>query len=363
MWTLNDFEDMPMLCELYTLEEFIANCCASEMYLDEATETALYNYFSFRKVGDNQEVMRKDGTSVTLFEAYFKRTLVMYAKQYLDLLRVQTIEFDPMVTNYLERLVNNVRSNAQSKNTEVSNVSTGNTGSTTKTTDSRKGNETGNRHSEDVGNHNVTTDNDTTTVTSDSGTVQSSSKTDRDTKTNDTNTHDGTHGDRQMQAELPQSATGAGAGLPSDLNWAYATRQQESDGKEKHTDKHDGTVKDSETGSNTQQSTNSGTQKNTGTVKVIDIDETNRDENTNINRTETGESSTQGNVQTTQRVDNTGKETNTGNETGETKERLSGRNASPASLLTEAREYVMRTNAWVWLTNKLDKCFMDSYNY
>ena len=139
LWTDNDFDSLPRLGELYTLDEFKENVCQGETFIDSVTAESLYYYFLTRKVCSVETMQVKGGETVNYFELFFRRHLQKYSPQYLQYLRVQTTEIDPMVTQYMERLIDRV--NVNSRKTERSNTDTtsGTNKQTTNTNDSRNG--------------------------------------------------------------------------------------------------------------------------------------------------------------------------------------------------------------------------------
>lgn len=361
MWNNADYDALPRLGEEYTLAEF-KTLCGTETVIDEATETALYWFFINRKITTTDTITLKGSTDVTkLWEVYFKRHIDMYAKQYLDYLRIQTTEIDPLVTQYMERLLNTVQRNAQTRNATAADVATGNATTNTQNSDSRTSNQSGkadrttrdNRegteNATDAGTRNV----ESTIHDNGSGTREGSTNTDQ--TTNATDTH------KDMNAELPQSATGAGMGLPTELNWAYATRQNESK------DGHDSTGNTDETRNESYSDEKTQTRNDGETTNATR--ETNRNEagtgeahDTNtLQGSEQGTATGQVNTTNTGRTDHTAQETASGNESGQTTERYSGRQGSPQELLDAARQYVTKTNAWKWFVAQLDDCFMNWY--
>ena len=247
--------------------------------IDEATQTAIVNWFQFRKVSDNDK-----------FVAYFQRLLKANEEQYINYLRIQTVQFDPLVTQYMERLLN--RDGSSSEKDKDTTVNTGN--DTVNTSGTAK------------------TNNSDNSVT--------------DSRGVDSTTQNGETGDKSMNAQLPQSSTGAGAGLPENLNWMYATQQDERKGTSKNNSKSESTGKTTNTGTST------GTASNEQTTKT---DRTNQ-------TVKNGERS--------------------GSNSEVVKERMTGRSGEPTSeLLKKAVSYITTTNGFFWLVDKLEAAFMAIY--
>lgn len=247
--------------------------------IDEATQTAIVNWFQFRKVSDNDK-----------FVAYFQRLLKANEEQYINYMRIQTVQFDPLVTQYMERLLN--RDGSSSEKDKDTTVNTGN--DTVNTSGTAK------------------TNNSDNSVT--------------DSRGVDSTTQNGETGDKSMNAQLPQSATGAGAGLPKNLNWKYATQQDERKGTSKNNSKSESTGKTTNTGTSTGTASNNQTTKSDRTNQTV----------------KNGERS--------------------GSNSEVVKERMTGRSGEPTSeLLKKAVSYITTTNGFFWLVEKLEAAFMAIY--
>lgn len=247
--------------------------------IDEATQTAIVNWFQFRKVSDNDK-----------FVAYFQRLLKANEEQYINYMRIQTVKFDPLVTQYMERLLN--RDGSSSEKDKDTTVNTGN--DTVNTSGTAK------------------TNNSDNSVT--------------DSRGVDSTTQNGETGDKSMNAQLPQSSTGAGSGLPENLNWKYATQQDERKGTSKNNSKSESTGKTTNTGTSTGTASNKQTTKSDRTNQTV----------------KNGERS--------------------GSNSEVVKERMTGRSGEPTSeLLKKAVSYITTTNGFFWLVDKLEAAFMAIY--
>ena len=296
MYTMRDYD------ELKTLEEFLQGEEISTLFegttIDEATQQAVYNWFKFRKVCDNEK-----------FQLFFNRVVTAHSEQYYSLVRVQSIKFDPLVTQYMERLID--RSATNSENEKHTSKRSGNANNTDKTTG---------------GDTTATEGSASTTNTDNVNTTQ---------KGTQKGTQNGSSNDKSMSAQLPQSSTGAGAGLPDALNWNYATQQDES----KNTNKQN--TNNETTGNSNSNGTSKGTATNEQTTKVTHNTTVTGSNNHNENETSNGERN--------------------GSNSEVVKERSTGRSGETPELLSKAITYISKTNAFFWLVDKLEAVFMTVY--
>lgn len=280
--------------------------------IDGVSQEAILDFLQFRRVCDN-----------TRFGAYFNTRIRMHAPQYVSALRIETIEYDPMVSDYMERQHLDERTTDRSgSSTRTDSGKTDTTDNVTTTTKStadgtKSGNgsrnesrvengsttSTGNTSSDvtDSGSDTVKTDTikDTTgstthglkNITADSGSDQSKSiETASDNRTeavreNSTDSGSHTTGNRLIQDATPDSST-YGLGMPEQLNHAYTTAQEEraETGSSSGTKALDrtttrgggtsGNKTDTTTYGKTVTSTNSGTDQVTGIDTVDDTQRT-----------------------------------------------------------------------------------------
>jgi len=255
----------------------------------------------------------------------------MYKKQYNDMLRVQNIEFDPMVTRYLERQVINKVTNTGTENTVkagTANTLITNGGTVTIKTDNVN-NGTGN--STEQGN----------TSFNNSGSSNS-----RAEHTGNENHQDRT---RNILSVFPQANVGSNTGGSLDDNVAYNYATQMTDNKNKG-DKQDNATDTANVSNNESGSGNSINNITSSNRDVFDGLQT-QTNNANSNKANT-ENGTQ-NVSTS------------GEENSNLKERLTGReNYDSAVLLEHARDYIASTNAFrKFLIPNLEKCFIGNLRY
>ena len=262
------------LIDAYTIKEFET---LTNKYIDKATADNLYNHFIFRYIDDPEEIKTgKDEENVSIWEKHFLAKLSEVESQYNQYLRIETIQIDPMVTEYFESW-DETKGNAKN----ISDVTNSGTSITT---------------------NSGTSGNDTTTTTNEND--DTNSTTNADTLT--------------MTAQLPQSISynSATSGLPNSLDWRTASSQAES--------------KTESTTNTTASKNEQSTIKNTGTT----TDRTEATDNSTINQTSSSDTSL------------TSKNLSTGRH-----------GYSPQELLTTAREYIKKTNSFLWLCNELEDVF------
>lgn len=393
MWNNRDFDELKMFCEFveeYGLEELF-----NGVNVDAATMEAIEDYFYFYRVCDNDRFVR-----------YFRRIANLYLGQYLQYLRIETTEFDPMVADYMERELKRVasvigsdtgkntgtRTNSSSGSStdattnggtvktvvDGTNKTTHDTKDTTTASDSDKTTTEGtNLETRNLsGTRDVTVNDDTTTNTE----VEKEETLTHGTKVSAT----GESGHRAMHSELPPTGITANEGgtFPGEdgFNWKYPTTQDENrDNSESVTDT---------TGTETTEGTDKGKTvvdgsvvtdedtTDTGTVNTATNTETKHSKSGNSETVKTGTDTTDTDSETTvtdsRTVNVTGTSSAQSSESNESetehntttdtdardRERYSGRHASPQELLDVARRYILKTNAFEWYCGKLSACFM-----
>lgn len=286
--------------------------------LDSATNQELLDYFYYRYLCDNDK-----------FIHFFQRNLKIYKKQYVNYLRTENVEFDPMITRYLERQVlNSTENNLTESDSAVStNTKTGsNTGTINVKTD------------------NIGTGNGTDGVTTnESGTTYLTSDKDN------TNTRTGSETTRQraVNSLFPQAnVASATVGMSDNVSMAYAS---------------------SMTDTNATKTTNeSGTDNTDYTENGRTTDQLTSTRNTTDRNVFDGTQVQTNNLSNSSSESKTNDVTKSASDKGSSnlRERLTGReNYDSATLLSHARDYVRETNAFMWLTSKLEKCFIGNLRY
>lgn len=294
--------------------------------VDQATQATILDWFQYREVCDDEK-----------FPTFFERTLRMSMRKYNQLLRIEpgqllefpdgvtrTVTYDWLVQNYREKLNHNV-SNTDSAES-----------STSANTVSRTGSEQGSKSTHMTGEDNTDRD-------------ASNSNTRTDNTTSETESSGSSSGTESADAKslakaAPQSASyvNGASGFPTTLDWTYPGQQSEN--------KSDGTS--SGTTHDESETHNTGTVSNSGSGSE-DVEFT----------TERTTTETDGKTIT-------GSETGSGTATkegaiaieGQSEEIENGRSIDIASLLTNAKNFILGTSAWQYLYGELDKCFMAIYD-
>lgn len=373
--------------------------------LDEATIQLLSDWFDSRFLCDDDN-----------FERFFVRQINLDYWQYNQLLRLQSVEFDPMVSQYLERWVNRTgtQDNTSKTSGKTSDSGTGSstvqgtTSSTPGVTETSETTRTPNTTITSTSTPGVresteTTHTPNTTVTStgssdgnssgSSETTGSTTETSNNTGTNSQETTSSTNS-RALSGVLPDSSTYAPTGgdnpntditgFPNALNWTYASSQNGSVGKDSSSVTGTNATNVNSEGSSTSNvtdsttthtesestTTTSGTDTTTVATTRTGSDET----TTHSTGTETTvvETSRSGSDQSTNNTTTTSEDQRSGtSETDVTgsssfdhtdKEISTGRGEAPQDMLQRAKSYIMNMNAFEWLVKDLDKCFLGVYN-
>ena len=287
--------------------------------VDQATQDELTDIFYYRYVNDNDKFIR-----------FFTRNLRRVADRYNNLVRIETIRFDPMVTRYFEEQdkVDTTRTHSKTDSeTGTNGQTTTNGGTITVKIDSQ---------ADGTANANGTV---TNSYTNSNTNVVDSDSTETNTDTIRT---------RDLQSSTPHSnvSSATTGGLMSPVNWRYATGLQDhgEDNSHSKTGTVDTTTTDSGTGSASDTSTQATTTQN-----IIDGTEvTTRADSVQVS----------GNTSKTK----TGEETIT--DKGSNTKRYTGREGqSPQELLEKARTYIRGASAFEWLVDELSICFIDNAFY
>lgn len=301
--------------------------------IPQTVQDNLLEWFFDRQVCDNEKFVR-----------YFRREIAMLQHQFNEYLRVETCEFDPMVGQYLERELRDKRlsEGVGETTSEGTNKAQNHGGATTTTTH---------------GMTTTTTNNLNDTVTS------------NNTQTNDLMqraTGEATHGgtvkvdggstddSSSLDGNTPDSATygSAEGGVMPALNWEYTSGQQQS---------HSEGTNNSLTTNNLTDTTDTTT-KNTGTVTTTGGGSTKHEGTVTVGNTGTDNVTVENNGGTDTTTNNQQNTTTKDSSEGLTRERTTGRGEAPQDMLNRARNYILKTNAFAWFVDKLDKCFFQVYD-
>lgn len=289
-------------------------------------------------------------------ETFFWRDLEIYRARYQELVRVETIEFDPLVNRYFEAEFSGETSNSLSETDSFS--SEGSNSATTAGTNRNDGFTSGTTTTEGT--------NSSTTVGEASGTSNST------TTTSDTNTISGrtdeSHNiqgtsmvksaDKQAPMDASNGASPGGGVLPT-FNFTHATSIAQTDGK------------NSDIG--TSNTTNSSTTTSSGTTGVVGAttDDTSTEVNGENESTTSSSYTTQntGSSNTTVTSSDESESTNTKSQSGASsvlnRNRYTGREGlTPTQAMAIASDYLMNySTAFKWLVRNLEKNFISIYDY
>lgn len=353
----------------------------------------LIDYFYYREICDDVRM-----------ERYFNRTLNIVRDRYKNLLRVETIEFDPLVSKYFEaeyttkrdgntNRTKNISGTTQHKlgeqditvdNTMTTNRLNGESNSSSdfnrsnseKITDVGEGSRHGNSSNSEYGNSR--TENNNTINTTDNG-VSNTVGTDNQNRVTGNIT-------RRADKAAPMNASGVTIGEESGklggLNFEYASAYSQND-SDTNENSNSNNVSNT-TNSNTNNSVENG---NSNTTNNINGSSSQRESSTNNNtRTgtygenshdESGNNYNETNIEDmqgrktytrtgTNTDENVGRETIFGNDTGNElrRERYAGRDGVlPQEAMQKASNYLMNySTAFQWLCNKLEINFIGIYD-
>ncbi len=296
--------------------------------VDDATKALIFDWFQYREVNDN-----------TLFPNMFKRTLAMSMRKYNQLLRIQPGQ--PFIVDGVEKVVTYdwlVQSYREALTEEESTGSDSYTLSGTKTgggTDTRTIRTTGTD----------TTDRDTTSSNSETRNLRTQTEVDTSYSGSSSSRDQGSSSGSEMSLgkSNPQSISYAGAtgGMPQSLDWTYPGSQ----GENKNSDSHDNSTTGSEnsSGDTDTDQTQTGTIGNSGTG-TEDITVTH---NTTVTDT------------LQHGLSDSNSETRSGSNSGNkiSKNIESGRSVDSATLLANAKDFILGSSAWDYLYAQIDKNF------
>lgn len=301
-----------------------------DVTVDPSTQDLIELFFGNRYICDDDN-----------FDRFFKRTLINTWDRYVDLLRIEKTEIDPLVADYFEnQLVHTGEMTGSKQGTTSGKTEYGKTDTlthnTTVTEDNTIATDEKDTRTLNLANNNTRTDN----------LANSNTRTDNLTTTTDSK-------QAGANAVNPQSIeySGTTAGSLPSLDWQYMSNQEQSEGE--GTEHQTGTVQNSGTQTGTVQDagTHTGTDTN---VKDKDVDE---DKSKHTTGTEahalTGTDKTSGNST----------EATSGTDTHTDRERHTGRTGIlPQEALRKAKAYIQKSRAFDWLKDELEPCFISIYD-
>lgn len=316
--------------------------------IDDATKSNIFDWFQFREVCDDVR-----------FSVYFRRELNINLHRYEELIRVDLTKIDPLVSTYRERQLKHTGS---TKNSGEDTTETSHTGSFQRTIkDSGTDNSTATRTPDLM---TTNTPGVETTQSTEYGKTMTRNGDQTDTPgVTETTTVDGQADVKQATKSMPQSISyqNSEAGQLPDFDWQYPSAQDQTSNKNKTT------TTSSRQGSNTL-SYNDITDKASGTDTVTTsytgadkVEETGTDKTVSevtYGKTQTITDTPQEQKEITTSTKGTGQSIE-----GEDREIWTGRDGlTPQEALIKMREYIRGTNAFEWLRNNLEVCFLGIYD-
>lgn len=280
----------------------------------DVTKELIDNWFGSRIVCSDEN-----------FERFFSRQFNLCALRYSQLSRIELSSFDPLVSDYMERRAtnNNTRSTSSSKDANKSNTS--NT-EINKTQNSEQDSE--NTRTPDLTRTDTSTRNNTDSA--------------NDSKVGSSNSESK---DIAMNKIAPMSisyADNADGKLPN-LDWSYATGQ---DQKENTTN---GSTTETDTHAGSSEENYSNTSKDSGNEKSVG------------NTTTTSTDNSTYNITGSETLNETGTSTETGD--SEDREVRTGRGGlTPQEAFRTAVSYLKTSSAWEWMRGQLEECFLSVYD-
>lgn len=318
---------MSILSELYTEEQFKTLCSG----LDDATTADLYSYFKTR-------------TPIDEFEQAINQTVLRYGRRYTLLLRDESVKYDAMITDYIERLTQKA---AQTNTTEDGTTATNSTSEKTHKNDNSR-TDTLNKNGWTTTTHTGTDKTDTEGTAGGSTEHTGTTTTDSNTALNSSTNTDSRGMDRTNP--MTNSYTVSQGTLPL-MTWDAPDTQAQNSEQKTQTDNTNSTS----TTTNNLKDASTTTSNETGTT-TYDTTQATHDTGTDTTTTtETG----------TATDSDSSKITSSDSKTGSTiygdrgTERYTGRHGySPAELLEKSRQYILGTDSFSWLCEKFNKCFI-----
>lgn len=301
-----------------------------DVTVDPGTQDLIELFFGNRYICDDDN-----------FDRYFKRTLINDWDRYIDLLRIEKTEIDPLVADYFEnQLVHTGESSGSKTGTTSGETIYGKTDTLTHnvtvTEDNGKTEDETDTRTLNLANNETRTDN----------LANSNTRTDNLTTTTD-NKQAGANAVNPQSIEY--SGTTAGS-LPS-LDWQYMSNQEQTEGEGTET----------QTGTVTNQGTNTGTVQTAGTNTGTDTTVKDKDITEDKEKHTTG-TDTHALTGTDETSGNSTEETS-GTDTHTDRERHTGRTGIlPQEALRKAKTYIEKSRAFDWLKDELEPCFISIYD-
>ena len=352
----------------------------SEINIHQAEKDVINSWFDLRYVCDNDK-----------FVTFFQRVLIRDYGRYRELLRIEPniSKYDWLVQQYMESQTYNKGSDVTANNGIATDTTqqetTSNNTATRNTTDNLTGthrNQVSGTDSTNKADTHITTHSgeDITTDATNSNmtthTTQQAGGSDNSVTYNHNN-NKGLSKTQPMSVTYPNGMSIDDIGNIDDpnargnrgvLNWSYPSEQNEQDTRNKEdsttnygrVDNNNTTQSNTGTGTNTLAHGHRITESVTGNdLTSHNVDGTDTDNETRTGTgtdTNSGTSSTEGTT-----THDTSSET-VANRTNLTQHINTGRSIDTATLLSQARAFIINSSAMAWLIDRLEFCFMGVYN-
>lgn len=292
------------------------------------------------------------------FQRFFKRELNLAENRFLKLYDVQMQEINPLLTRQFKETVAGTSKNTGNEQTTGNDTYSGGVTTTKDETLARSGDTS---RTTSGGDTSTTTNNLTEQTNSQGTSTNTETRDTQDTttyNTTDTTTTDG-YG-RNLFSDTPQSNINASTtGNPDNITWEYATNLTDNIQNSTVTDKMTGDNEVAGTGTikNDGSSTGQNTTTNSGTVTTETELNTTETTDVNLNDKTTGTTT----VTDTRKKDSTGSVTRTDNNESNTSRTVEEQGDSAQNLFREYYSFLLDSNAWEWLLDRIDRCFLSTY--
>ena len=310
------------MSETKTIQELRQSYSREQIFegLDSATQLGLEKHFWYRHACDSDEK----------FLFFLHRNIEEIRREYNKYLDLQTMEVDPLIVNLKNRTKELTGANS------LTITDNGTVAHTIEVLNNLQKAETSSLHGQKTSSGDITED---STFSNQNG----------NTRTNNLqSTHEANSKGRNLHSDTPQAnvSPNTSSDLDAQILWNYA-----SDIEDNYTSENS---EDADTGTVTDAGTESGTGRNVS--ETSGASETTQSASKTINDT--------GTKTTTESKTNNDSKTHTGSNSGSEEVEESGRSGHLVSeILGEWRKYITKTDAFLWLCDELEKCFMSNLLY
>lgn len=304
------------------------------------------------------------------FNRFFNRVLENSLGRYNQLLRIQPdiSQYDWLVQNYKEAERLTTASGTSSKSNTVSretdSTDTGTNGNTrtlnTRDVTDRDGT------ADDIHGGTLTKETTYGRTSTNSGTLKNAGDRTESGSITDSGTNSSTSDQKSLGKNSPQSISYSGSGMPGTLDWSYPGSQGENATTSSGTDSNTRTFNNHKTEDDfTQTDTRANALGGKDTVLDTDARTLRRTTTDDIDVAHTGTIQDAGttSVRKTGTDSTESEETATSGNSGTDRLIETGRNVDIATLLNNAKQFIITTSAWTWLREQLEVCFLGIYEW